>query len=63
MNGSKTDIDFLQNTTLDFGIDFPLANRQRVINALRASKNAKNQWVKDYWYGVAIKIVKNKLDK
>jgi hypothetical protein len=48
---------------LDFGIDFPLANRQRVINALRASKNAKNQWVKDYWYGVAIKIVKNKLDK
>jgi opacity protein-like surface antigen len=26
MNGSKTDIDFLQNTTLDFGIDFPLAN-------------------------------------
>jgi hypothetical protein len=29
---------------------------QRIINALRASENAKNQWFKDYWYGVATKI-------
>jgi hypothetical protein len=29
---------------------------QRVMNALRASENAKNQWFKDYWYGVATKI-------
>jgi len=31
---------------------------QRVINALRASENAKNQWFKDYWYGVASKLCK-----
>jgi hypothetical protein len=29
---------------------------QRIINALRASENAKNPWFKDYWYGVATKI-------
>lgn len=28
----------------------------RVINALRASEAAKNQWFKDYWYDVATKI-------
>jgi hypothetical protein len=28
----------------------------RIINALRASENANNQWFKDYWCGVATKI-------
>jgi hypothetical protein len=30
----------------------------RIINALRASEDAKNQWFKDYWYGVAVKLSK-----
>lgn len=29
---------------------------KRVVKALRASQNAKSQWFKDYWYGVATKI-------
>lgn len=37
-----------------------MSNRQldtkRVMKALRASDNAKNQWFKDYWFDVATKI-------
>lgn len=33
-----------------------VVDNKRIVNVLHASREAKNQWFKDYWYNVALKI-------